>query len=140
MMRRAVFSPMARETERVRAFVAQVMGCWRLARRFSEDEIKLVVTELFSNAVRHAKHGGNGVEVMVSWEDGVVRVEVHDPDPRLPQMRELTGLDELSGRGLILVDALTSRWGARPKRAGGKYVFAELAELKAAGVAPEPAV
>jgi serine phosphatase RsbU (regulator of sigma subunit) len=51
-------------------------------------------------------------------------IEVHDPDVRLPRIRQAGETDE-GGRGLYLVDALSARWGARPTDAG-KYVWFEL--------------
>jgi hypothetical protein len=51
-------------------------------------------------------------------------IEVHDPDVRLPRLRQALETDE-GGRGLYLVDALSARWGARPTDAG-KFVWFEL--------------
>lgn len=51
-------------------------------------------------------------------------IEVHDPDVRLPRIRQAGETDE-GGRGLYLVDALSARWGARPTDAG-KFVWFEL--------------
>jgi PAS domain S-box-containing protein len=51
-------------------------------------------------------------------------IEVHDPDVRLPRLRQAAETDE-GGRGLYLVDALSARWGARPTD-GGKFVWFEL--------------
>ncbi|NUR61454.1 MAG: SpoIIE family protein phosphatase [Catenulispora sp.] len=51
-------------------------------------------------------------------------IEVHDPDVRLPRIRQAAETDE-GGRGLYLVDALSARWGARPTDAG-KFVWFEL--------------
>ena len=51
-------------------------------------------------------------------------IEVHDPDVRLPRIRQAAETDE-GGRGLYLVDALSARWGARPTDAG-KFVWFEI--------------
>jgi hypothetical protein len=51
-------------------------------------------------------------------------IEVHDFDVRLPRMAGPDSSAE-TGRGLVLVDALAKRWGARPT-ADGKVVWVEL--------------
>jgi two-component sensor histidine kinase len=83
------------------------------------DAATLVVSELVTNAVRHA---GTPVSVRVRLLGSRVRLEVGDGDPRLPQ--PATGTGE-SGRGLRLVTAVARAWGARPT-SHGKVVWAEL--------------
>lgn len=53
-----------------------------------------------------------------------VRVECHDAKRQRPRKREPSN-DDTHGRGLLLVEALSSRWGvgARPF---GKFVWFEL--------------
>lgn len=54
-----------------------------------------------------------------------VRVEVTDGAPGLPTLGERDGLAE-GGRGLLLVDAVTERWGVvLLGRGGGKTVWFE---------------
>jgi Histidine kinase-like ATPase domain len=93
------------------------------------DAADLVVTELVTNAVLACQGHGQPAEVAVRmlFSGTRVRIEVWDPDPRLPcPANEVTLLDE-SGRGLYLVDAMSGgRWGARPCPEGGKVVWAEL--------------
>jgi hypothetical protein len=57
-------------------------------------------------------------------EDGKLRVEVFDGDCQMPAPVQ-TAADATSGRGLGLVGALSSTWGAEA-RSGGKVVWAEL--------------
>jgi Histidine kinase-like ATPase domain len=54
---------------------------------------------------------------------GQVVIEVADRDPGLPVMPG-TSLDSESGRGLLLVDALSAKWGYFPLPSGGKVVYA----------------
>jgi anti-sigma regulatory factor (Ser/Thr protein kinase) len=82
----------------------------------------LLVSELVTNAVRHA---GSTLTVAVAIGRAAVRVEVRDRSPRLPALRESTGGDDEWGRGLVLVDALASRWGAE-RLPSGKRVWFEL--------------
>lgn len=76
------------------------------------DDIRLLVSELVTNAIRHADApSGGAVEITVSIDDGRVRVEVADPGSGFdPQPRD----DEMSrpgGWGLYLVDRIADRWG-----------------------------
>lgn len=83
----------------------------------------LVVSELFTNTVAHARM--DRVRVTVSRVDEhVVRVSVIDCSHAKPQVREARADDE-SGRGLALVDALSTDWGVDPLR-WGKRVWAEV--------------
>ena len=81
----------------------------------------LLVTELVSNAV---EHGGGTAVVEVDVDAVRLRVSVADSDPRLPTAA-LAAIDAERGRGLLLVEALSSRWGAAPQD-GGKCVWFEL--------------
>ncbi|MEU4655364.1 ATP-binding protein [Streptomyces sp. NPDC023723] len=89
------------------------------------DLAVLLVSELVTNALRHAT-GPVGVRLVPpAGPDGVLRVEVSDSLPDLPRERPARPEDE-SGRGLYLVSAAARRWGARPA-ADGKTVWFELA-------------
>jgi len=74
----------------------------------------VVVSELFSNALQHAKPL-NGALIQVWWEleDDGVRVFVKDGGG--PTMPELGDLSQLStgGRGLRIVARLSRCWGTR---------------------------
>ena len=53
-----------------------------------------------------------------------------DADPR-PPVRVDAGGDAESGRGLLLVEALSQQWGSYvPAQMGGKAVWALLGELR----------
>ena len=81
----------------------------------------LVVTELVTNALLH---GGGCGAIDVRGIDGGLRIEVEDRN-RIPPLLGDPSEDSLTGRGLRLVAALISRWGAEP-RAEGKVVWAEI--------------
>jgi anti-sigma regulatory factor (Ser/Thr protein kinase) len=89
------------------------------------DLTALLVSELVTNALRHAT-GPIGVSLVrpVALGD-VLRVEVSDPIPEPPRERAARPEDE-SGRGLQLVAHTSRRWGTRPGGAG-KTVWFELA-------------
>ena len=105
---------LAGRAERARAartFVGEVLGSGHPCR----DGAILVVSEIFSNSVRHSRSGalGETVTVAVISGDGVVRVEVIDrPEPGTPELRP-AGHDAEGGRGLQLVAGLAARWGWR---------------------------
>lgn len=83
----------------------------------------LLATELVTNAV---EHGGGSSYLDATVRPDAVRLEVSDESPTLPAPSEsLTDLDE-RGRGLLLIAALASRWGA-DRRDRGKTVWCEIA-------------
>ena len=85
------------------------------------DDIALVVTELVVNAIRHA---GTDVTVSLTPITRGVRLEVSDGSTRPLRPRRAAGSDE-GGRGLLLVDALSHRYGVEAEQRG-KKVWAEL--------------
>jgi anti-sigma regulatory factor (Ser/Thr protein kinase) len=87
-----------------------------------EEDAVLLVSELVTNAVRHAVDtGAIGLELTSArtW----LRVEVQDGDPCWREMDRLDDCDE-SGFGFVLVDSLADRWGVR-RVSAGKAVWAE---------------
>ncbi|MGW0910405.1 ATP-binding protein [Streptomyces sp. NPDC002784] len=89
------------------------------------DIAALLVSELVTNALRHAT-GPIGVRLVRPVRlGGVLLVEVSDPIPDFPRERIAAPEDE-SGRGLQLVALSSRRWGTRPGGAG-KTVWFELA-------------
>ncbi|MEU1282470.1 ATP-binding protein [Streptomyces sp. NPDC005805] len=88
------------------------------------DAAELALTELIANVVRHVP--GRRCQTLVTFQDGGVRVEVSDGSPVVPSpgRGDVTAED---GRGLLLVDAVTDRWGVLPHRFGppGKTVWFE---------------
>jgi anti-sigma regulatory factor (Ser/Thr protein kinase) len=104
---------------RARELVRQAVRDWGLATIL--DDAALVVTELVTNAVTH----GGDFRLQLSRTSGALRIEVVDdgagtPEPQ-PQDIEAEG-----GRGIMLVDAMSSSWGVEnvPR---GKLVWAEIA-------------
>lgn len=70
------------------------------------DVVKLVVSELVTNAL---VHGDPEITLLVRCDDKGVRVEVSDASPDPPTATRAR--TEESGRGLLIVEALTSSWG-----------------------------
>ena len=100
----------------------KVLTSWHVAHL--EETAVLFVSELVTNAVRHARTGGSMLVLRLEAAGTSLRIEVHDTDPRWPQPGTPTELDE-SGFGFVIVDALANKWGVR-ETAQGKAVWAEL--------------
>ncbi|KWW99002.1 putative PAS/PAC sensor protein [Carbonactinospora thermoautotrophica] len=83
----------------------------------------LLASELVTNAVVHA--GGDALTLVVARADGGLRVEVHDRGRGEPALRRADGTAE-QGRGLLVVDALSTAWG-HALTPTGKVVWFELA-------------
>ncbi len=76
----------------------------------ARDRVELLASELVTNAIVHA---GSLVTMDLDCEaEGGILVEVADGSSTRPVLRE-AGLMEESGRGLELVDKLSSEWGVR---------------------------
>jgi len=90
-------------------------------------DLRLLVSEVVTNAVRHAGAAENASVLLVAERgEGCVRIEVHDEGsgfaaPREPGPRA----GGTSGWGLFLVQRLARRWGTEP--APGAHVWFELA-------------
>ncbi|NHC46444.1 ATP-binding protein [Motilibacter aurantiacus] len=97
-------------------------------------DAQLAVSELVANAVIHAR---TDVTVRVELLASGARIFVHDESPTLPTPAAL-GTTAMSGRGLVLVDAVSARWGVEPDPAGGKTVWFDVDPDQPAPEAPAP--
>ena len=87
------------------------------------DDAQLVVSELVSNAFRHAPDTDSFELELVRRHDGV-RIALADGSSVRPLIAELTD-DQPSGRGMAIVEALATAWGAEDHH-GGKRVWVDL--------------
>ena len=85
------------------------------------DTATLLVSELVTNAIRHAD---SEVEVAVRLLPEALRVEVGDTGQGTPTVVEAAP-DAEQGRGLALVEALAAAWGVEPE-GNGKIVWFEI--------------
>ena len=77
-----------------------------------ERDVRLLVSELVTNAVRHANLAESDVIVLViEAEDRRLRVEVHDPGGGFVPTAPSPDPARPSGWGLYLVAELADRWG-----------------------------
>ncbi|MEV8594645.1 ATP-binding protein [Streptomyces sp. NPDC052012] len=92
--------------------------------------VALVVGELAANAVRHGRVPGRdfGLRLTLDAAARLVRIEVADAaSAKRPPMAPPSSFpDGESGRGLLLVDVLSVRWGSAPRLPVGKTVWAEV--------------
>ncbi|MFI8102586.1 ATP-binding protein [Streptomyces sp. NPDC086023] len=127
-----------------RSFTRSTLGQWGLDDRF--DDVALVVSELVTNALRHALPGSPGGSTeneshvrlhLMRWSTRLV-CAVRDPSEDSPTgtgdegfsgfspERTEENCDLESGRGLFLVDSYSDSWGWHPLagRLTGKVVWA----------------
>lgn len=76
----------------------------------------LVVSELMTNAVRHARPlraHGRSAAIRLRWtaEPDQVSIDVTDGGGRHRPHVETAGIADISGRGLAIVQALATDWG-----------------------------
>ncbi|KOV96401.1 SpoIIE family protein phosphatase [Streptomyces sp. NRRL B-3648] len=95
-----------REVARARRLVRRQLLDWGLPH--AVDTAELLVSEVVTNAVRHAE--GDRVGLRVVRTDALL-FEVTDDEPTLPAMVNAGPHDE-SGRGLRVVSRLAREWGA----------------------------
>ncbi|TXS42254.1 ATP-binding protein [Streptomyces sp. uw30] len=94
------------------------------------EAVAVIVAELAANAVIHGRVSGRDFELRLSLPAGSVRIEVSDTlteqrPPKPGDVRHPDPLDE-HGRGLVLVEALASRWEVLDREPPGKTVRAEV--------------
>jgi anti-sigma regulatory factor (Ser/Thr protein kinase) len=100
-----------------------VRRCWsHLESADTLDEVALCVSELVTNALDHAKPP---YALRVDRRCGRLRIEVDDASVGPPVLRTLTPA-AARGRGIFLVERISTRWGFDPRPAG-KTVWAEFA-------------
>ena len=95
-------------------------------------DVALVVSELVNNAV---VHGEGDIVVKLQLDGDVLRGEVIDHGRGFEHEVRARGARDISGRGLLIVEALTSRWGIHE---GTTHVWFEMTVAGAAAGLAEP--
>jgi anti-sigma regulatory factor (Ser/Thr protein kinase) len=108
-----------------RAWTRQILWEWRLTHL--ADTAELVVSEMITNSVsasqRLDRPGSPAIRLILTLERGELAVLVRDDHPGAPRRKAPGAYDE-SGRGLLLVEALSTRFGWYPLEGGGKVTWA----------------
>ncbi|WP_411070560.1 ATP-binding protein [Streptomyces sp. cmx-4-25] len=127
-----------------RLHTTDILSRWRVPATVIET-VELIVSELTTNAVQHPEEGEQvspysslstprTFELVLQIGNGAVRVSVCDNDEQAPVLKQ-PGVDATSGRGILLVAAMSSKWGHYPVRNRdrvGKVVWAEVSLAPAA--------
>ena len=119
---RLLLRPNSTQIAEVRRLLRRLLASWRLDPLVEDGDVELLATETATNAVRHA---GTDATVIVRYLGDRVRVEVGDGSAELPRLRKPEP-NAPGGRGLPLVEALSSGWGV-VETVGGKRVWFEVA-------------
>ncbi|MFD5749487.1 ATP-binding protein [Streptomyces sp. NPDC127033] len=122
VMRERFFRRDRRSVPAARKFAHWALTDWALTEGFRCADVLLCVSELSTNALLHGVPPGRGFRLFLRYDGDVLRVEVHDSGPGVP---EVVGAgDGEGGRGLLLVAAYADRWGVSERRPG-KVVWCE---------------
>jgi anti-sigma regulatory factor (Ser/Thr protein kinase) len=117
---------------RARAYARWVLSTWQLSSMV--DTVELLVSELVTNAVKatgvvdepvdEGRLAGtlSPVYLSLSALADTLLVEVWDVSSTPPLRRVASETDE-TGRGLLLVQALSKEWGCEVLQTGGKIVW-----------------
>lgn len=120
------------------------MRSWGIAPEIT-DTAALLVTELVTNAAKaaglaHCSTGSdvtslNQISLVLGYTGTAVRIEVTDASP-VPPVRREASPDAQTGRGLLIIEALTSEWSYHILPSGrGKTVYCVLPTDAPAGAA-----
>jgi hypothetical protein len=82
------------------------------------DDLGLLTSELVTNAIRYGTRPADAIELVLWPADGHYWLAVSDPGLTLPTVAS-PGHDACGGRGLLLVDAVSTFWAVVPRRTCG---------------------
>ena len=95
----------------------------QLAERLPEDQlgdVRLLVSELVTNSLRHAELGPeDAITLAVAVDDAAIHVEVSDEGKGFEYDGAVTDPSDVHGWGLYLVETLSDRWGVDKDAADG---------------------
>ena len=117
-----------------RRHTTNVLEEWHL--QALADTAELLVSELVTNAICASARvtgqqdqtgqqtGTLPIRLSLTSDRHAVTIQVWDPDPHQPETQD-AGLDAETGRGLLLIEALSAQWGCRAADGrDGKIVWA----------------
>ena len=99
------------------------------------SDLCLVVSELVTNAVNH---GSGEIRLELQADGDVLRGKVTDDGPGFEYDLRARGIEDIGGRGLLIVAGVSEQWGVYD---GSSHVWFELAVASPPDVTPvEPAL
>lgn len=123
LSRSCTLSPVAASVPAARAWVRRTLVRWEIPHLV--ERVELLVSELITNAVKHAGTGRAPVGLVLRFVGGTLRLEVHDRDSENRPVQRKQVTEAVGGYGLWLVEAYSDRWGMELAEYG-KAVWAEL--------------
>lgn len=114
-----IFVPSPASVAAARTFVTDALSTWGCESALGDAA--LVISELATNAVRHAR---SAFRVVLERQPSRLRIAVHDTNPLVPVVGDRPP-DEAGGLGLPLVERLSLRWGT-DLHDGGKVVWCDV--------------
>ena len=131
----------ARAVTDARRFATTTLAHWGVSDR--ADDITMVVSELLTNAFRHALSAPSAalassaarrrrVRLGLLHTGSLMLCAVADPSDQLPVQRQPDELAE-TGRGLYVVEALADQWGYFAPGRAGKVVWATFSAATESG-------
>ncbi len=118
-VRQLPLEPLAESVPAARSLLRELVEGTVFAARLEDGELAL--SEMVTNAVLH---GREPIAVTVTRGRQLLRVEVTDASPVSPSFSMLDRT-AVTGRGLLLISAVSDRWGVDPS-VTGKAVWFEL--------------
>ncbi|MCW2889424.1 MAG: hypothetical protein QOE54_4651 [Streptosporangiaceae bacterium] len=127
LLARCVLRAVPSAPKTARDFTRSTLTDWQLAELF--DDSQMTVSELVTNALRHGLRGlrqprrPHPVQLVLVRDERRLLAVVTDPSDQVPVRTQPDETAE-TGRGLRIVEAVSSRWGWAPLGTGGKAVWA----------------
>jgi serine phosphatase RsbU (regulator of sigma subunit)/anti-sigma regulatory factor (Ser/Thr protein kinase) len=118
---RIVLPPHPSSPRAARRFLAALLTSWRMPEML-EGDAALLLSELATNAVLHAR---SPFTVIARFDGAHLILEVGDGSQAQPRLGIRDDRGTPGGRGLMLIDTISSRWGIL-RTTNGKRVWFEL--------------
>ncbi|WP_089155379.1 ATP-binding protein [Micromonospora sp. NBS 11-29] len=112
--------PVSEAARRARALVAD--GCVRWGRPELAEPACIAITEMVTNVVVHA---GTPMTLRLAPRGSALHLAVRDHSTGRPAYTGPAALDAVGGRGLLLIETVSRRWGSTPLP-DGKVVWCVL--------------
>jgi len=103
-----------------RHHVRTVLGNWELPAIIEDAEV--IVSELVTNALQASAGNASTIGLRLFADHDHLLIMVWDGSPQMPAARHATP-DDINGRGLMIVEALSDACGAARGVEGGKTVW-----------------